>query len=372
MRGVVEPLEMRTMLSSSTLVTVSGKANIYASGLIAPAIPPSPGGGGGGVYPTTINLSTLGKPSKLSFPAVSGTVSGWAAAGGFNGADGGKFWGGVTNVPAWGGISGVRDTNATMFLVGVFLGASGQPVKPPATNDVSAANSAVLAAPSLGQQFFVGDGRTIAQALQTVAVPAGATKLCLGFAENWAFGNPARLPGFYADNGGSLSVKVEATAQRHWSLKDSSVIIPAALAAKVDQVADAYFNATQKYLTVTDGLRTAAQQAALILGKLQSDGEAAVRKLYNPNPTLIDQIITAYNSAITNTARLSAMTSTVQKQISLGKYISSHLRGLAFDVSLAGMTPANATAFDAAVSAAGGRLVNEASTTLPHLHAQFS
>src|SRR5262249_32275663 len=37
----------------------------------------------------------------------------------------------------------------------------------------------------------------------------GAANLFLGFTENYGFGNPAILPGYYSDNGGSLSVDVE-------------------------------------------------------------------------------------------------------------------------------------------------------------------
>src|SRR5205823_1115043 len=98
--------------------------------------------------------------AKVDFPAVSGLVSGWAAAGGYNGPDGGPYWGGVTIVPAWKGISGIRDDHATMFLVGVFLGPNGQPAHAPPSLNVSGANSVASSSPLLGQQFFVGDGRT--------------------------------------------------------------------------------------------------------------------------------------------------------------------------------------------------------------------
>jgi hypothetical protein len=201
----VEALEERAIPAT---VTVSGQANIYGAGLTAP---PAPGGGGGGVLPTLVSLASLGNPRQLDFPSVSGTVSGWAAAGGYNGPDGGPFWGGFTNVPAWGGISGIRDNHATMFLVGVFLGPNGQPASAPPTPDVTGAND-VLAPlpPPLGQQFFIGDGFTSSRALQTFAVPAGATRLFLGFAEKWGFGSPHTLPGFYGDNGGSLRVTVDA------------------------------------------------------------------------------------------------------------------------------------------------------------------
>lgn len=93
----VESLDERVV---PTVVTVGGQANIYAAGTPVVARPPSPGGGGGGVRPQEISLAALGNPAKLTFPTVTGAVSGWAARGGYNGADGGPSWGGKTLVPS--------------------------------------------------------------------------------------------------------------------------------------------------------------------------------------------------------------------------------------------------------------------------------
>jgi len=203
---MVESLEERAVLSS---FTVDGRCNIYGAGDDAP---PAPGRGGGGMLPKLVTLSTLGSPSLVSFPAVTGRVSGWAAAGGYNLPDGGGSWGGVTNVPAWHGISGVRHDQATMFLVGVFLGPNGKPATAPPTLNVTDANAIAASQPLLGQQFFIGDGSTGGQVLQSVTVPAGATRLYLGFAENFGFRFPQRLPGYYSDNGGFLSVDVRSAS----------------------------------------------------------------------------------------------------------------------------------------------------------------
>lgn len=203
-RLLVDGLETRELL---TVVSVAGQANIYGAGL---ATPPAPGGGGGGVLPTAITLSTLGNPSILTFPTVIGRVSGWAGTGGYNGADGGPNWGGVTNVPSWRGISGIQNNKGTMFLVGVFLGPTGQPTTAPATPNVTNANALTSFSPVIGQQFYIGDGRTATQVLQTFNVPKGASKLYLGFAEVWGFGNSKLLPGYYNDNAGVLTVDVQA------------------------------------------------------------------------------------------------------------------------------------------------------------------
>jgi hypothetical protein len=178
-------------------VTVSGKANIFGAGL---AVPPSPGGGGGGLPPAVIELSRLQNPKRISFSNISGTVSGWAARGGYTGPDGGRNWGGSTLIPAWRGISGARHDT-------VFLGPNGQPASAPPTLNLSNGNFSASSSPVLGQQFFVGDGKTGSGTLQVFYVPAGATRLYLGFAEGLEF-RKNRLPGFYNDNGGVISATV--------------------------------------------------------------------------------------------------------------------------------------------------------------------
>jgi hypothetical protein len=197
--------------SAQTLVrvTVHGKANIFGAGL---TVPPSPGGGGGGVLPAAVQLSRLQNPRRLTFSNVTGSVSGWAARGGFNGPDGGRNWGGATLIPAWRGVSGTRHDFATMFLVGVFLGPNGQPVTAPPRLNLTGSNGVETFTPALGQQFFVGDGRTRTGAQQVFIVPPGATRLFLGFAEGFEF-HKNRPPGFYNDNGGALSATVNGIIQ---------------------------------------------------------------------------------------------------------------------------------------------------------------
>jgi hypothetical protein len=56
--------------------------------------------------------------------------------------------------------------------------------------------------PELGQQFFIGDGRTASSVIQQFLVPDGATTLYLGLADGFAF---AGDPGFYDDNTGVYS-----------------------------------------------------------------------------------------------------------------------------------------------------------------------
>jgi hypothetical protein len=56
--------------------------------------------------------------------------------------------------------------------------------------------------PLIQQTFFIGNGRTSSGAVQTFHVPAGATRLYLGFADAVSF---VGTPCCYGDNSGSLT-----------------------------------------------------------------------------------------------------------------------------------------------------------------------
>ena len=333
----VDELERRALLST---VNVSGQANIYGSGL---AVPPDPGGGGGGVLPVKVDLSTLGNPQVLDFPAMSGTVSGWAAAGGYNGPDGGPFWGGVTKVPAYGGISGIEDHHATMFLVGVFLGPSGQPASPPVTPNVNDANTVASFSPLIGQQFFIGDGRISAQDLQTFNVPTGATRLFLGFAENYQFGIVTRPPGYYGDNGGSLTVDVEGTSATLGALPTLTALRASTASAVIGQ--SVTFTATVSDLSAggaipNGGTVTFSDQGAMIGSATLVDGNATFTSTSLPAGT--HRITASYSG----TAGFAASTT--------GTIVTAAGDGIA------GYTGDGGPATDAAVLSPGGTAVDSA------------
>lgn len=168
---------------------------------------------------------------------------------------------------------------------------------------------------------------------------------------------------------GAFVLDTYVTTTRHWSVKDSSVRIPTALAGRIDQIANAYYARTHKNLVITDGRRLPSEQALAIYNKIVGDGIAATRRLYL-NQTLINQIINAYRNNAGRAAKLAAMTATIQAQVNRGQFISRHLNGMGFDVRIHGMTAADRQAFVAAVTAAGGRLINEGGSQ-PHYHVQF-
>lgn len=193
-------------------VSVPGTANIFGAGH---AIAPAPGGGEGGTLPPGVQLP--GGPNVVvTFPSITGQVCGDVRQFAYNGPEGGQEGGGRTDILYALGISGIMKFDATMFLVGVFVGGA-EPVDPPPPRlDVTGAAGMLSDYyPGLHQTFFIGDGLTGngAGVLQNFHAPAGATRLYLGFADAWAFGYRTAAPGWYEDNGGSLSATMTITPE---------------------------------------------------------------------------------------------------------------------------------------------------------------
>ncbi len=182
-------------------VVVDGKCNIFGAGF---AVPPAPGGGGGGVLPVLVPLAG----HALGYVELT-NVTGLVTAGvtfPLNNADGGTSASGTTDVLSFGGISGLIHSNRTLFLTGVFLGPASASNPAPPRLDVTSSNTVTEFSPLLAQTFFMGDGRDAALNLQRFNIPIGATRLYLGFVDALDFGNPTDPPGHYNDNSGSLRV----------------------------------------------------------------------------------------------------------------------------------------------------------------------
>lgn len=195
-------------VTAQTTVTVPSDANIYSAGFTTA---PGPAGGGGGVLATEYVVTT--GTQSLVFNPVTGSVSYNASTGPFNGADGGTGFGALTQLSSYNSLSGITYSGRTAFLVGVFLDGSVPSGTAPATlsyNDTTAGASAF--APALRQVFFVGNGLDSSGTAQTFSVPTSATRLFLGFADAWNGSSVTGVPGFYGDNGGSLSVTINAFA----------------------------------------------------------------------------------------------------------------------------------------------------------------
>lgn len=192
--------------------TVPGNANIFGAGH---GVAPGPDGGGGGALPTLIPVpGGLDPGAWVEFPVITGVVSCCNSldfAG--NGPDGGPFASGNTDIVSWAGVSGIVHSSRTMFLVGVFINDSEPDGDAPFRLVYDNTNDGLPDySPELNQSFFIGDGHTSAVAeagadltTQRFYVPAGATRLFLGFADAFEFGNPSNPPGFYDDNVGELN-----------------------------------------------------------------------------------------------------------------------------------------------------------------------
>ncbi len=191
---------------SYTGVTISAAANIYGAGFDDA---PAPGGGTGGLPPIVAAI-TIPDPVKLTFSSVTGLVR-CSVSDPLNGPDGGTGAGGVTNMESFRDVSGLIHSNRTMFLVGVFRDSNaGSPGgTPPVRLGFSDPENFLTLSPLLNQMFFIGDGRTDdTNAVQTFFVPAGATRLYLGFADGFSF---TGFPGHYGDNTGELVADFEFT-----------------------------------------------------------------------------------------------------------------------------------------------------------------
>jgi hypothetical protein len=189
--------------ASSFSLTVAGSDNIYTAGGNAPL------GCCNGLGPDTpADLAatfSAGPGQVLTFSSVTGLVG--CAFFLTNGPDGNCFSPLNTDISSLNDLSGIQATNANMFLVGVFLG-PGLPGSAPGTLDYNGTTlsfSQSSYSPQIGQVFFIGDGLTGTGSgtEQTFNVPAGATRLYLGFADGFFF---LGHPNAYGDNVGSLSV----------------------------------------------------------------------------------------------------------------------------------------------------------------------
>lgn len=206
----VSALPLSALAGGPVSFEVQGTANIFGAGHDTP---PAPDGGGGGTLPTLLNIPEGLGGGWVEFGAITGVVSCCDSldfAG--NGPDGGPYASGDTDVTSFGGISGLVHSGKTMFLAGVFVN-DNEPSDPaPARlvyDDITDGSSNY--SPELNQTFFIGDGQgdalpftDIGGVTQKFFIPAGATRLYLGFVDAYEFGNPTDPPGYYNDNVGQL------------------------------------------------------------------------------------------------------------------------------------------------------------------------
>jgi len=195
------------MNAFSTTLTVEATADIYAAG--QSTLPAT-------IYPGTFppSESFASYPNQiLTFSSVTGMVGCNFVI--TNGPDGTCFPGVNTTVTTYGGLSGIDVYQANMFLVGVFLDNSPPSGPGPSVLSYNYGTPGSLDttdtsfSPELDQVFFIGDGLTGTGGgqEQIFNVPAGGTRLFLGFADSFD-----SVPSYYADNVGSLTATFAITA----------------------------------------------------------------------------------------------------------------------------------------------------------------
>jgi hypothetical protein len=178
--------------ASASVLDVPATADLFAAGLKAPPDLP----GGGGTLPPVLRFAPRAN-QVLTFQQVNGDVTWGSDPFGPAGDPTMK-----TNIFALGGISGLV-APGWIFLAGVFLG-PGPPAKPPPPRlRMDNAPRLITVRPKLQQVFYVGDGRSERGDVRAYVVPAKATRLYLGFLDA---AGPAKPPGYYQDNDGSLKV----------------------------------------------------------------------------------------------------------------------------------------------------------------------
>jgi len=225
-----------TAASSSLFATVfvSAMNNIFEAGLGTPG---SAVGPNMGFFPVLGTAITAGAGQTISFnsvgltgeTAVCGTTNCTA-----NSADGAAGLAGATstNITSNTGISGISFNLREFFLVGVFL-TNAAPItgsQPSAVGNVSPSggydpdNRVNWFDPtttfSIGQTFYIGDGKTgfcatagaaCAGTTQVWNVPSNATALYLGFADGGSTGAFQGTFGAYNDNTGGFTVNINTS-----------------------------------------------------------------------------------------------------------------------------------------------------------------
>jgi hypothetical protein len=176
---------------------VPATANIFGAGRDTA---PAPAGGGAGSLPPAWELpsgSTI-----VTFPCATGEVTPYAGQPLRNGPAGDRLGAGGenTDVTSYEGISGIVNQGNGMFLVGVFLTDAVPSDPAPPRLDFTDGEDFEELAPEIAQTFLVGDGVG-----RTFRIPAGATRLFLGFADARGYSGS---PGWYGNNAGALEVTV--------------------------------------------------------------------------------------------------------------------------------------------------------------------
>src|SRR4051794_19252577 len=116
----------------------------------------------------------------------------------------------------------------------------------------------------------------------------------------------------------------------NFTRKTSGVILPPAVEKKGKEIADAFFNITGKKIVITDGSRTAAEQAVQVFNKIIAHDLTIYL-----NHKAANEIKVAFDLARSQgkpkSEVLKAMAAVIQTQMNNKVFLSRHLTGRAFD-----------------------------------------
>ena len=155
----------------------------------------------------------------------------------------------------------------------------------------------------------------------------------------------------------------------HFVKKSSSVVLTPATEKKAGEIADAFFKMTNKEIVLTDGVRTAQDQAAQVYAKILAHDLT----IYT-NQKAAREIKAAYDLAVSagksKSEVIKAMADVIGKQVKSKIYLSKHLTGKAFDVRSKDMTAHQKQTFKQVVQTIGGVTMLEEGKP-PHFHIQL-
>lgn len=148
------------------------------------------------------------------------------------------------------------------------------------------------------------------------------------------------------------------------------VEMPAAIRARVEELAAAFRAATGRGLVITDGTRRPEVQAELMLRNLER-GDDIVRNYANKEAAR--QVAEAYAQAQAQgrAAALAALTAVIRAQVAAGDYVSKHLREGAVDVRCTDLAAGERATLKKLAKARGIAVVDESRTKTPHYHLNF-
>jgi hypothetical protein len=173
-------------LSAATIISVPGTSDMWLAGMPNGSTA-STNDSAPGQSPVLVTGIPIIPGTFLHFDPVVGAVSNGPCCA-LVGADGGAMYSHLA-----GAQNGIADVTAPInALMGVFLDAN-QPDSSPAPAALNFSTGSGInytsLSPLLKQVFFIGDGRTAGNILQSIVVPTGATRLYLGTMDGYEWNN---------------------------------------------------------------------------------------------------------------------------------------------------------------------------------------